>query len=321
MASVPPKPTPPGLWRRTPPAIFPPTLGLAALALGWRKGAEVFDLPAAVGEVLTGAVTLLCCFVLLTYLVKALRRPAVMLDDLRILPGRAGLAAGVLVVYLLAMAIGPYLPGAARTVLATGAALHLALTGAMLYVLATGPAEQRRVNPAWHLLFSGWIVAALAAAQLGLMAVAVWLFWGALVIAVVIWVLSLQQFARQTVPAPLRPLLAIHLAPAAVIGTTAAHLGGLALAQIFAISAAVLLLVFAARGRWLLAGGFSALWGALTFPLAATAMLWLTLGGIWRIPGGLALVAATLIVLPIALQIYKIWAKGELALKTGAAIA
>lgn len=321
MASVPPKPTPPGLWRRTPPAVFPPALGLAALALGWRKASVSFDLPMAAADVLAGAVTLLCLFVFITYAVKMLRRPGVVLEDLRILPGRAGLAAGVLMLYLLAALLAPHALQPARAVLAFGEALHLGLTAAMVYVLATGPAEQRRVNPTWHLLFSGWIVAAMVSAQLDLIAVAVLLFWGALGIAVAIWVISLQQFSRETVPAPLRPLLVIHLAPAAVIGTTAAMLSGVAVSYVFAMAAALMVLFFLVRLRWLLAAGFSPLWGALTFPLAATANLWLTLGDEWRLPGAVALVAATLIVPAILIRIYKMWAKGALALKTGAAIA
>jgi tellurite resistance protein len=189
----------------------------------------------------------------------------------------------------------------------------------MLYVFATGPAEQRRVNPTWHLLFSGWIVAALVAAQLGLATVAAALFWLALICALVIWSLSLQQLSRETVPAPLRPLLAIHLAPAALLGTTAALLGALALAFVFALGAALLLLLLVLRGRWLLAAGFSPLWGALTFPLAATATLWLSLGDLWLLPGAAALVAATAILPAIAIRLYKMWAKGDLAAKTGAA--
>ena len=321
MAPVFPQSTPAGLWRRTPPAIFPPALGLAALTLGWRKAAQVFDLPPGLAEALSGAVMLLCAFVFLTYLGKLLRRPAVVLEDLRILPGRAGLSAGVLMLYLLAAILGPYLPGAAMAVLAGAGALHLGLCAAMFYVFATGPAEQRRVNPTWHLLFSGWIVAALVAAQLGLATVAAALFWVALICALAIWSLSLRQLSRETVPAPLRPLLAIHLAPAALLGTTAALLGALALAWVFAIGAALLLALFVLRGRWLLAAGFSPLWGALSFPLAATATLWLSLGDLWRLPGAAVLVAATLIIPVLVTRLYKMWAKGDLAAKTGAALA
>jgi len=94
---------------------------------------------------------------------------------------------------------------------------------------------------------------------------------------------------------------------------------GLALG--FGVVSAVLLAALGLAGRWLLRAGFSPLWGALTFPLAATASFWLSLGGGWRIPGGLVLVAATLIVIPIAIQVVKLWAKGQLAVKTNAAIA
>ena len=181
MAFHPPKPTPKGLWRRTPPAIFPATLGLLGLALGWRRGVGQFALPPGLADLFLGAVTLFALFALLTYVVKLMRRPAVVLEDLRILPGRAGLAAAVLCLYLLAL--------------------------------------------------------------------------------------------------------------------------------------------FVVRARWLLSGGFSPLWGALTFPLAATATFWLALGGAWTLPGAVLLVAATIIIVPIALQVAKLWAKGTLAIKTNAAIA
>ncbi|MBZ4023011.1 hypothetical protein CKO11_11125 [Rhodobacter sp. TJ_12] len=318
---IPPNAAPKGLWRRTPPAIFPPTLGLLGLALAWRKGAAAFDLPAAVPDILIGAVTLFSLFALVAYLGKVIRRPAVALEDLKILPGRAGLAAAVLCLYLLAAALAPYGLALARGLFAAGIGAHLLLTAALLYSFFTGPPEQRRVTPAWHLSFSGWIVAAMAATGLGLSSVATGLFWLALVIAVAIWTVSLQQFARESVPAPLRPLLAIHLAPAAVIGTTAAGLGGSAIAQVFALLSAALLAVFVLRAPWLLKAGFSPFWGALTFPMAATASLWLSLGGLWRLPGAAMLVAATLAIVPIALRIFKMWAKGDLAAKTGAALA
>ena len=321
MAFVPPKPTPKGLWRRTPPAIFPPTLGLLGLGLGWRQGVGEFGLPPGLADAFLGGVTLLALFALLSYLVKLMRRPGAGLEDLRILPGRAGLAAAVLCLYLLAAVIGPFSAPQARPILIIGIAAHLLLTVAVVRALASGPAEQRRVNPVWHLLFSGWVVAALVAGQLALPMLATGLFWLALLAAVAIWTLSLQQFSRETVPAPLRPLLAIHLAPAALLGTVAAGLGGEAIAQVFALLSALMLAVLVVRGPWLLAGGFSPLWGALTFPLAASATLWLSLGGVWRIPGGIVLVLATLAIPPIATRIYKMWAKGDLALKTGASIA
>lgn len=321
MAFKPPAPAPKGLWRRTPPAIFPPILGLLGLALGWRRGAWHFGLPQGVADLLLGAVSLLFVFALLAYAGKMLRRPAVVLEDLRILPGRAGLAAGTLSIYLFAGVLGPFAPEAARLVLLIGMAVHGAFIAALLYVFATGPAEQRRVSPVWQLSFTGWIVAAMVAQGLGLATLAVALFWVSLLSAAAIWIVSLQQFSQASVPAPLRPLLAIHLAPAALLGTVAAGFEATGLAIAFAIVTAGLLAALLVRANWLLAAGFSPLWGALTFPLAATANFWMTLGGVWHLPGAIALVAATLIVPPIAVKVMQLWTKGQLAVKTNAAIA
>lgn len=321
MAFTPPKPTPKGLWRRTPPAVFVPVFGLLGLGLAWRRGAGEFALPAGLAEALMGAITLLALFAVLTYVVKFARRPAVVMEDLRILPGRAGLAAGVLSLYLLAGAIAPYAPAQARPLLILGMGVHLALIVAVLVTFARGPVEQRQVNPVWQLTFTGWIVAATVAQGMGLSTLAVALFWVALVSAVVIWVLSLQQFARLSVPAPLRPLLAIHLAPAALLGGVAHGFGAEAIAQIFALIVAGLLAVFVLRARWLLAAGFSPLWGAFTFPLAASANFWLAMGGVWRLPGAFLLIAATLVIPVIAWRILQLWAKGQLAVKTNAATA
>ena len=58
-----------------------------------------------------------------------------------------------------------------------------------------------------------------------------------------------------------------------------------------------------------------------TMTLAATATLWLTLGGLWCWPGLAALLLATIIIPAIAWKVLRAWAGGQLALKTNAAIA
>ncbi|MBD3787231.1 MAG: tellurium resistance protein [Sphingomonadales bacterium] len=321
MAFKAPEPTPKGLWRRTPPAVFPPVLGLLALGLAWRRGVAQFALPPGFADLVLGAVTALALFALLSYAVKLARRPGVVLEDLRILPGRAGVSAAVLCLYLLAGVFGPIAPEQARPILLLGLVVHAAFTAALIHVFATGPAEQRRVTPVWHLSFTGWIIAAMVALSLGLSDLARVLFWGSLLVALGIWSLSIQQFARESVPAPLRPLLAIHLAPAAILGITAQGFGAVGIAQVFTLITAAGLVTALIRLRWLTAAGFSPLWGAFTFPMAATANLWLMQGGIWRGPGAVLLIAATIAVPVIAAKIFKLWASGQLALKTNAAIA
>ena len=321
MAIKPSVPAEKGLWRRMPPAIFPSIMGLFGLGMAWRRAAGTFAVPDAIGEVLLGATALLFLFSLIAYASKILRRPSAIAEELRILPGRTGVSAMVLCIYLLSIALAPYAQEAARAVLMAGFALHLILVALLVYVFATGPAEQRKVTPVWHLSFVGFIVGALAAMSFGLESLALILFALNAVLAALVWSVSLDQIVRADVPAPLRPLLAIHLAPIALLGLVALGLGLEVVATGCAGVAALLLGWLALRARWLTEWGFSALWGAFTFPLAATAALWVSLGGIWHIPGGIALVAATMIVPPIAFQVLRLWARGQLAVKTNAATA
>ena len=321
MAFKPPSPTAAGLWRRTPPAIFPSIMGLYGLGLAWRRGAVVFDLPAGIAETILGAVTLLFLFSLLAYAVKLLRRPAVILDDLRILPGRAGMAAMVLCLYLLSITAAPYSAPLARAILWLGFAIHGGFALLFIYQLATGPAEQRRITPVWHLGFVGPIIGALAATVFEQYLLALAIFVATAVVAALIWAVSAEQIVKATVPAPLRPLLAIHLAPLALFGLVADALELEAVALGCAGIAALVVLWCAVRVRWLTEAGFSPLWGAFTFPIAATANLWLAVGGIWRVPGAVALVAATLIILPISWKMLQLWARGQLAVRTNAATA
>lgn len=321
MAFKAPAPTPSGLWRRVPPAVFPSIMGLFGLGLAWRRGAEVFALPTGIGELILGGVTLLYLFSLAAYIGKILRRPGVVTEDLRILPGRAGLGTMVLCIYLLSITLAPYTASFALTVLLVGFAAHAVLVCLLIYVFVTGPAEQRRVTPVWHLNFVGFIIGALAAASLELYLIALPIYIVTAIFAAFIWAISLEKVVKEDVPAPLRPLLMIHLAPVALLGLVADALDLQAVAMGAAGVAAFLVLWLLMRVRWLTEAGFSPFWGSFTFPLAATASLWLATGGIWRVPGGVALVAATMIVPAIAFQILRLWSRGQLSVKTNAAIA
>ncbi|WP_424943253.1 tellurium resistance protein [Aliiroseovarius crassostreae] len=322
----PPKPIPPktGLFQRTPPAMFTPIFGLMGLGLAWRRAGESFSVPAEFGEMILGAVSLLYLFAVLAYLAKLLRRPGVFVEDLRVLPGRAGLATMGLSGYLLAVVLVIYSPALALVVLCLSGLWHLAVALTVIRILIASQPEGRAVTPVWHLTFVGFIVSPIAALPLGFHAYSSAIFWITLAVAAGIYLASALAFARKTVPAPLRPLLAIHLAPTSLLGTVAYLMGnaqmGFALTCVSVGIFAVLLL----SARWLTRDGFSPLWGAFTFPLTAFSSLMQIAylageGSIFRILGGVTLVLATLIVPPIAVKILKLWAKGVLAAKTNAA--
>ncbi|MBA4490210.1 tellurium resistance protein [Paracoccus sp. S1E-3] len=321
-----PKATPRGLWRRVPPAIFAPILGLLTLALAWRAAVAQFALPAGLSGMLDGAAVALFLFAATAYAVKLCWRPAVLADDLAVLPGRMGTAAGVLGVYALAGVLGAYLPHLARGVLAAGLVLHLLLLVTALRVLARGAGDARRLGPVWHLQWAGALVAARAALPLDWPRLAEMLFWGGLLAAAVIWAISLRQLREGRWPAPLRPLLALHLAPLALIGSVLVLTGHPVAGGVAAVMVGLMLLAGVLAWRWLTVAGFSALWGAFAFPIAASADLFWTLYAAipsegLRILSGMLLVSATLTVIPLTFLILRDWARGRLAVRTNAAVA
>ncbi|WP_209425770.1 tellurium resistance protein [Pararhodobacter sp. SW119] len=313
--------TPPGLWQRVPPAIFPPIMGLLGLGLAWRTlGAEI-PVIAGLAEAFLGGAVLLFAFAAVALASKPLRRPGVHAEELRVLPGRAGVSAGVLCVMLTAAALVPYAPGLAGGLVWVGVALLAGLGVMIARNFLKGPEEARVVTPFFHLVFVGYILAPLALIPLGQVGVARAIFWITLVIALLIWAESLRQLATRVPPAPLRPLLAIHLAPVSLFATVAALLGWGELALGFAVAGLALLAVLVMAGRWLLAAGFTPFWGALTFPLAALASAVLRAlpdpAGAWL--GAALVLAATGLNMPVAVRILRDWAQGGLAAKTNAA--
>lgn len=312
-------PRKPRLFARTPPAIFPVLLGLLGLGLALRRAMAALGWDAAPTEALNGALLVVFGFALLALAAKIARRPAVVLQDLAVLPGRAGYATASMGVMASAALIAPYAPATALAVMWTGLALHGVLAVTIAYVLLRGPRETRGVTPVWHLSFVGFIVAGLAALALGRPEVATALLLGTMPVAALIWGLSLAQLIWRIPPEPLRPLLAIHLAPAALFVTVAQGVGQTHLALTFAGVGSVILLALLASARWITASGFSPLWGAFTFPLTAATSAALSMGGPWQW-AGMILLAASLGTVPvIAWQVLKLWPGNRLAQKTNAA--
>ena len=319
-------PQKPGLFQRTPPAIFPPIFGLFGLGLAWRRAVDQFPISSAMGDFIIGMTVMLYLFALVAYGAKFVRRPGVVADDLRTLPGRAGLAGMTLGGMLLAAALIPFSLALAKAVLVLAVAVHTVIVLMVLKSLLTGPVEARAVTPVWHLLFVGFIISPVAAVPLGFLGYSSAVLWGTMALAVLIWAMSAAQMLRKGMPAPLRPTLAIHLSPAALLGTVSYMLGYPSLGFAFGIFSILILAALVVRARWVIADGFSALWGAFTFPLAAFSTLMQIMGAVtgsdlYLTLGGVSLVAATLLIPYITYRVMKLWATGKLAVKTNAATA
>ena len=304
------------LFATTPPAIFAPLLGLIGLGLGLRQMALALGFGSGLAELFLGLTAGLWAFAILAILTKILRRPAVLAEDLRPLPGRAGMAAAAMGSMAMGSVLLPHAPGLALVLVLAGLGAHLVLAALVIATMRGQGAEGAVPNPTWHLSFTGIVVAVLPLVGLGWVGLAQALAWTALGLAFVIWGLSLRQILREVPPKPLRPLLAIHLAPAALLSQSFGALGHEALQMGFLALAVVLALVMLAFARWILAAGFSALWGALTFPLSAFA---LALSAWEPMVGGLMTLLALGIVPWIAWRVLRLWPRGKLARLSNAA--
>jgi tellurite resistance protein len=314
----------PGLWRRTPPAIFPPMMGLFGLGHAWRVLAAQPGLEplAPVGEAILGATLLLFAFGLVAWMTKPLRRPGVLIEELAVLPGRAGVVAMVLCLLLSAGALWPYAPGLATALAGIGIVALAALGTLIAVLLLRGPDEARTVTPVFHLTYVGYIIAPTALVPLGYHGLGTTILAITIVFAVLIWLASLRQLVSRVPPPPLRPLLAIHLAPASLFATVSALLAYDSLAFGFALLAMAFLATLLISARWILAAGFSPFWGALTFPLAASATASiLALGSVGPWIGVVLIIIASALNPLVAQKVVKLWAKGELGAKTNAATA
>ncbi|MFE3839176.1 tellurium resistance protein [Pseudogemmobacter sonorensis] len=306
-------------FARTPPAIFPPILGLLGLALALRAGLSRLDLPQAAADLLAGLALPLWGFALFAMAAKILRRPAVLAEDLRVIPSRAGLAAASAGGMAAAALLSAHAPRAGVALLALSLALHAGIALAVLRALRTAPPEARRPEPGWHLVLSGFILGGPAALALDLPGLARGLFVFALPVATTIWIACLVEALRRPPPPPLRPALAIHLAPASLLALTAAGLGWSTTATLMTGLALAMLVAMALGLGWLLRGGETPLRAAFGFPLAATASALIAQEGMTA-SLGVGLLGVALVVVPVlGWQVLRRWPGGRLAALTNAA--
>lgn len=302
-----------------PPAVFPVVLGLLGLSLALKRASIVAEVPEAFADLVMGCVAGLWLFCMCAYVIKMARRPAVILEDLRILPGRTGLAAATIGSMAFATILGFFNTLAAQVALVLGLGLHAALAVLVIRAMLQGPREGREVTPVWHLNFVAFIVGAMVAVPVGWTGLASAILWGTMLIAALIWGVSLRQLVKRIPPAPLRPLLAIHLAPASLFASVAGLLGHTGLALGMTALATAIAIALLVAGRWIAESGFTPMWGAATFPMALFASALMING--WVMGGVLVTVIALGAIPAIAWRVLRMWPGGKLAAKTNAAIA
>jgi tellurite resistance protein len=313
------------LWRSTPPAIFSVALGFLGLGMIWRKSSSILPVPTLVGDLLMGIATAFFVFFLASYLAKLAARPAALIEDMRTPPGRAGVSAiGMALMLLSAMLInlGWMLPW----VWWTGVLTQIAVMALVSVLISRDAPASRGFNPFQYLTFVGLIVAPIGGVSLGYPQISFWLAMISLVGFVVITIGYGANLMRVMPVQPFRPSLVIVLSPLSLFALMYLQMHMQLLGQAFFWASWIAAVLFMVLAPWLTRGGWTPIWGAFTFPVAAFTSMQITaalLGmGLVATAGAiLGLIVATPLILFVAYKSSKAWSRGDLAKKTGASVA
>ncbi len=313
------------LWRSTPPAIFPVALGFMGLALAWRNMADVFPVSHVIGDLMLGMSTAFFLFFAISYVIKVLARPTVVFDDLKVPAARAGVAAFPMAIMLMAAALLP-LHARVNEVWWVGVIFYYIATGLVAWSILKGPPEARRFSPFQYLAFVGPIVGPIAGIPLGYILESQILAVAAFIPFVAITLGYYPKLLKVRPPVPLRPSVAIVLAPVSLFGLATGGLGIDWAYHFFYWFAIAIALALISVSLWLTEGGWNPVWGAFTFPLSAFINLQIfavTHGGGIVAKGALfsGLVIGTPLILYIVWKAGQSWIRRELPKKTAAAIA
>ena len=310
------------LLRHVPVPLFAAVMGLAGLALAWRRAALVWDLPAVIWHTLLGvAITV---FVLVTgaYLAKLIRHPDAVLADLNHPIRMAFVPTITISLLLLATGLSEVAPDLARVLWWVGAVGHLVAT---LYVISSWfrreDINRNTMTPAWLIPIVGNVVTPLAAPAVGNLELAWFSFGIGVIFWLGLWPMLLNRVLVHENPLPpkLMPTIAIFLAPPSVIALSWQQLTGYLADPVgiilhgAAVFFALLLLTQVPR---LVKLPFSLPILAYTFPAATVAtvtvaMAGATGSGFHTALGVLALAAATGIVLGAVTRVAWGVAKGQ----------
>lgn len=312
------------LWKRTPPAIFPVTLGYMGLSLAWRNAAAVMPVPDYIGGILLGLSTAFFLYYLAFYMAKLIGRPGVLMEDLRLPPLRAGIAAIPMSLMLLAAALVPF-GISARQVWWVGVVLQYATIFAVIVAILRDPPEKRAFSSFLYLVFVGPIVGPIAGIKLGYVTESYWLSMMALAAFVVIFIGVSRQLLKALPQQPLRPAIAIVLSPLSLFALAYGQLDMMVWFAVFYWLSWACFFLLVALLPWMTKGGWTPMWGALTFPFAAFANMQVLAvakgyGFVAEVGVILGLAVATPIIFYIIYRSSMAWVTGALSEKSGAAV-
>ncbi|WP_270935796.1 SLAC1 family transporter [Falsiroseomonas oryzae] len=256
-------------------------MGTGGVGLAWRQAQASLGVPGAIGEALLALTLLLWVGIVGTQLLRALRHPEAVLAEARHPVRVAFVAAPTIGLMIIGAFLFPYAPALGAAVWALAVAGHLVVAMLLLRRIVAGRGDIAMLTPPLLIPLVGNVVAPVFGPAMGFVD-ASWMLFG---VGVVLWLAVLplllhRLLAGPPLPAPLRPGLAILLAPPAVAALAAAALTGtaggvaLALAGVALLVAAVLVSLAGELARI----PFSLSWWGVTFPSGAFAAMLMVLG-------------------------------------------
>ncbi|MFQ3623094.1 MAG: C4-dicarboxylate ABC transporter [Acetobacteraceae bacterium] len=263
---------PPGTLAHLPLPLFAAPMGVGGLGLAWREAARTLGAPSAVGESLLALSIALWAAIAALHLLRLLRHPGALAEDLRH-PVRSAFAGAITIgLMIAAAALIPHAPRLAALVWGAAVAGHLGIAAWTVRDLLAAPREAAALTPPLLIPLVGNILAPVFGVKLGF-ETASWLLFGlgALLWAMLQPLLLLRLMTGPALPPKLRPTLAILLAPPAVGSLALAGLtGGFGPAPLSVLGLALFLAgVLALLARDLVRVPFALSAWAWTFPLAA----------------------------------------------------
>jgi tellurite resistance protein len=259
-----------------PASFFAMVLGLAGLGNDWRAATSAWHVPAAIGETLMAAATLVWAILVALYALKWLYRRAEAIAEALHPVQCCFIGLGGVSTMLIALAVLPYSRPVAWVLLIAGGAFTLGFAVWRMGGLWLGGRDPAATTPVLYLAAAaGGFVAAAALAVFG------YPEWGQLAFgaALLTWfaiesVLLHRLYTLPEMPAALRPTLGIQLAPPTVgaagyyaVNGNHADLIVNALLGYGILQALILLRLL----PWLLKAPFTASYWAFTFGAAALA--------------------------------------------------
>jgi tellurite resistance protein len=192
-------------------------LGLGGLGNGWRTAAQVWGLPASIGEALSLTAAVVWLVLLVLYVLKWVTSREEAIAELQHQVQALFIALVPVATLIASLAVAPYLPDIAWLMLVIGIASQIAFSAWAVGELWQGGREAEATTPALYMpTVGGCFVSAIACGSFGYSEMGLLFFGAGFLSLVVLESVVLHRLLTHELPVRLRATMGLHLATPAV---------------------------------------------------------------------------------------------------------